>query len=79
MRKSRTWLQQHGNSLVLVVGIFLLANGIVGHVNGIHTAMAPDGKYPGKIHQTPVWFLDVIGALAIWFGYASKKHAKRRL
>ena len=70
MARTREWLQRHGWKLLLLIGLLLLANGIAGHLNGIKTGLAPDGRYPGKIYQTPVWFLDIVGVLIMASGIA---------
>ena len=78
MRRTHSWLEKHGGKLLLLIGLFLLANGIAGHINGVKTGLAPDGRFPGKIYQTPVWFLDFIAVLVIALGIAVvQKQAKK--
>ena len=80
MRRTRSWLEKHGGKLLRLVGLCLLANGIAGHINGVKTGLAPNGQFPGKIYQTPVWFLDFIAVLVIALGIAMvQKQARKTL
>ena len=78
MRRTHSWLEKHGGKLLLLLGVSLLANGIAGHLNGVETALQPDGRYPGKIAQTPVWMLDFIGLVLLVYGIVLIRQKARK-